>query len=221
MKSTLPFLSDPSANFTNETTPWKWSNQESNTNALTGRDRSPAGGGTSWINRSKTFSTPSPVLALILKTSAGFEWVSLASSAATRSGSAAGRSILLSTGKISSPCLRAAAKTARVWAWTPWEASTSRMAASAAARDRKTSVVKSTWPGVSMRFKRYRFWGSCEGAWKRLWRRREREGGGSLKEASICFLKVWEPEDRLAENVRPDRDRLDGDATLAFDEKFV
>jgi len=55
------------------------------------------------------------------------------------SGSAAGRSILLSTGMIVRSLSRARYRFARVWASMPWAASTSRIAPSHAARLRETS----------------------------------------------------------------------------------
>lgn len=73
----------------------------------------------------------------------------------TRSGSAAGRSILLSTGMISRSFSTASHTLANVWASTPWLASTTKIAASHAARDRDTSYPKSTCPGVSMRLRLY------------------------------------------------------------------
>ncbi len=56
-----------------------------------------------------------------------------------RSGSAPGRSILLSTGMISRPASTARCALARVWASTPWLASTTRSAPWQAARLRLTS----------------------------------------------------------------------------------
>ena len=57
----------------------------------------------------------------------------------TRSGSAAGRSILLMTGRISSSCSMARYVFASVWASTPCVASTTSTAPSHAARERDTS----------------------------------------------------------------------------------
>ena len=60
-------------------------------------------------------------------------------SSATRSGSAAGRSILLMTGTISKWLFRARLTFARVCASTPWAASTTSTAPSQAANERETS----------------------------------------------------------------------------------
>ncbi len=67
------------------------------------------------------------------------------------SGSAAGRSILFTTGTISRPFSIARYALASVCASIPWAASTTRSAPSHAWSERDTSYVKSTWPGVSMR----------------------------------------------------------------------
>ena len=60
-------------------------------------------------------------------------------SSAHRTGSAAGRSILLSTGTISRSFSMAWYVLASVCAWIPWLASTSSTAPSHAASDRETS----------------------------------------------------------------------------------
>ena len=64
---------------------------------------SPAGGGTRAISSSSTSVTPAPVLALIWRTSSAGSPISSATSAATRSGSAPGRSTLFRHGISSSP----------------------------------------------------------------------------------------------------------------------
>ena len=69
------------------------------------------------------------------------------------SGSAPGRSILLSTGTISRWASAARCAFASVCASTPWLASTTSSAPWQAASERLTSYVKSTWPGVSIRFR--------------------------------------------------------------------
>ena len=72
--------------------------------AFSGAPGSPRGGGMRAITASITSSTPSPVLALQRTASlAGMPMMS-SISAMTRSGSADGRSILLSTGTTSTPC---------------------------------------------------------------------------------------------------------------------
>ena len=68
--------------------------------ALAGALASPTGAGTSSVTRSRSASTPSPVLPETRSTSSGLPPIRLASSLAYFSGSAAGRSILLSTGMI-------------------------------------------------------------------------------------------------------------------------
>ena len=68
-----------------------------------GASGSPDGGGTFWMSSSSTSSTPSPVLPeMRLMASAGSP-SSSETSAATRSGSAPGRSILFRHGISSSP----------------------------------------------------------------------------------------------------------------------
>jgi hypothetical protein len=80
------------------------SNQESMMSACSGAAGSPEGGGTRAITASRMSSTPSPVLALARSAScAGIPMMSSISSI-TRSGSADGRSILLSTGTTVTPC---------------------------------------------------------------------------------------------------------------------
>ena len=94
-----------------------------------------------------------PVLPETRSTSSGFPPMRLASSAAYFSGSAAGRSILFSTGMIVRSFSSARYRFASVCASMPCAASTSRIAPSHAASDRETSYVKSTCPGVSIMFK--------------------------------------------------------------------
>ena len=74
-----------------------------------------------------------------------------ATSTEVPSGSAAGRSILFTTGTISRPFSIARYALASVCASIPCAASTTRSAPSHAWSERDTSYVKSTWPGVSMR----------------------------------------------------------------------
>ena len=100
---------------------------------------------------SSTSFTPWPVLAEMRSTFSGSSPIRSASALACRSGSAAGRSILLSTGTSSRSPSIARYALASVWASMPWLASTTSSAPSHAARLRETSYEKSTCPGVSMR----------------------------------------------------------------------
>jgi len=84
-------------------------------------------------------STPSPVLAETRSTSLGSQPMMAASSSAYRSGWAAGRSILFSTGMILRSALIARYRLASVCASMPWAASTSSTAPSQASRLRDTS----------------------------------------------------------------------------------
>ena len=80
-----------------------------------------------------------------------------ATSTAAPSGSACGRSILFTTGTISSPFSIARYAFASVCASIPWAASTTSSAPSHAWSERETSYVKSTCPGVSIRFSSWPF----------------------------------------------------------------
>ena len=73
--------------------------------------------------------------------------------AAAPSGSACGRSILLTTGSNSRLFSIARYAFATVCASTPWAASTTSTAPSHAWSERETSYVKSTCPGVSIRLR--------------------------------------------------------------------
>ena len=73
------------------------------------------------------------------------------------SGSACGRSILFTTGTISSPFSIARYAFASVCASIPCAASTTSSAPSHAWSERETSYVKSTWPGVSIRLSSWPF----------------------------------------------------------------
>mmetsp|Transcript_1138 Transcript_1138/g.2694 ORF Transcript_1138/g.2694 Transcript_1138/m.2694 type:complete len:254 (+) Transcript_1138:1643-2404(+) len=104
---------------------------------------------------SSTSSIPRPTFAdtfrMFVQSSPMMSSISLM----TRSGSAPGRSILLSTGMTSRSFSSASHTLANVCASTPWLASTTSKAPSQAASDRDTSYAKSTCPGVSMRFSAY------------------------------------------------------------------
>jgi hypothetical protein len=84
-------------------TPRYWSNSESKISARGGAPGSPDGGGTRATISSRTSSTPSPVLPEIRRIEAAGSPRRSATSSATRSGSAPGRSILLRQGMSSSP----------------------------------------------------------------------------------------------------------------------
>ena len=107
--------------------------------ALAGPSGFPVGDGTSATTRSNSAPTPSPVLPDTRSTSSGSQPMMCASSAAYRSGWAAGRSILFSTGMTARSFSNARYRLARVCASIPCAASTSRIAPSQAASDRLTS----------------------------------------------------------------------------------
>ena len=128
--------------------------------ARSGASESPDGGGTRSTIASRSSSQPVPSFAETNSTSSREKPITSTSSCATRSGSADGRSILLTTGMMVSPlpspaavsCPRAMYTFASVCASIPCEASTTSNAPSHAASARETSYVKSTCPGVSIRF---------------------------------------------------------------------
>ncbi|MNZ92240.1 hypothetical protein D3C78_1112580 [compost metagenome] len=80
------------------------SNQESMISACSGASISPVGGGMTSTRRSSTSITPMPLLALQATASVASMPMMCSISSLTRSGSAWGRSILLSTGITSRPC---------------------------------------------------------------------------------------------------------------------
>ena len=99
MASSLsPSANEPSMTRTKATTPRYWSYTESKIRARAGAAGSPEGGGTRATIASSTSGTPSPVLAEIRSTRSGSSPISSATARPCSSGSAAGRSILLSTG---------------------------------------------------------------------------------------------------------------------------
>jgi len=112
----------------------------------------PAGGEIRSTMASSTWSTLIPVFAEISTTSAGSPPSSFVTSSAAPSGSAEGRSILFTTGTISSSFSIARYAFASVCASIPCAASTTSTAPSHACSERDTSYVKSTCPGVSIRF---------------------------------------------------------------------
>ena len=101
--------------------------------------RSPSGGGMRSMIASSTAATPWPVLAEMRSTSSGEPPRKSATSSARRSGSAAGRSILFSTGTISRSFSIARWAFASVCASRPCAASTTSSAPSQAASERDTS----------------------------------------------------------------------------------
>ncbi len=100
-RSLSPLRNAPSTTRTNVTTPRYWSYTESNISARGGASGLPRGGGTEATTASSTSSMPWPVFAEIRSTFSGRSPMRSAIARACRSGSAAGRSILLSTGMIS------------------------------------------------------------------------------------------------------------------------
>ena len=100
---------------------------------------SPSGGEMWSTTACSTSSMPWPVLAEIRSTFSGASPINSASSAATPSGSAAGRSILFTTGTMSRSFSIARYAFASVCASSPWAASTTSSAPSQAARLRDTS----------------------------------------------------------------------------------
>ena len=98
-----------------------------------------SGAGTHSTIRSKTFSTPNPVLALISIASDISNPIISSTSFFTRSGSALGKSILLITGIISRLLSNARYTLAKVCACTPCVASTTKIAPSQADKLRDTS----------------------------------------------------------------------------------
>ena len=142
-----PLRSTPSTTRTYAITPLYWSNSESKISARGGASGSPAGGGTRATSSSSTSGTPWPVLPRCAGSPSGGSPISSATSPATRSGSAPGRSSLFRHGISSRPASTARYVLATVCASTPWAASTTSSAPSHAASERETSYVKSTWPG--------------------------------------------------------------------------
>ncbi len=146
-----PLRKTPSTTRMKAITPRYWSNSESKISARAGASGSPDGAGTRLISSSSTSITPSPVFPEIARIPSADSPSSSLTSAATRSGSAPGRSILFRHGISSRPESIARYVFASVCASTPCEASTTSSAPSQAASDRLTSYVKSTCPGVSIR----------------------------------------------------------------------
>src|SRR5438876_326499 len=87
--------------------------------ARSGASATPRGGGTRRTTASSSSGTLLPSLAEMRRISSGFDPMSSCSSCARRSGSAPGRSILLSTGMISSPASIARNRLESVCAWIP------------------------------------------------------------------------------------------------------
>ena len=120
-------------------TPRYWSYQLSTTSAFSGASGSPLGGGRRVTRASSTPSMLMPVLAEIITASDASSPITSSICCFTRSGSAAGRSILFRMGTISCPASIAWYTFASVCASTPWEASTTSSEPSQAARLRETS----------------------------------------------------------------------------------
>ncbi len=139
MRIWSPFLMRPSRMRNSTTTPMYESYQESKISALRGASASPFGGGSMVTMRSMSSATPRPLLALTREGSVQSSPMTSSISLATRSGSALGRSILLSTGSTSRSLSSARYTLARVCASTPWDASTTSSAPSQAASERETS----------------------------------------------------------------------------------
>src|SRR3954463_14200579 len=98
-----PFLKTPSTTRMYAMTPRYWSNSESKMRARGSASGSPDGGGTFATSSSRTSSTPSPVLPEMRRIDSAGSPSSSATSSATRSGSAPGRSILVRQGMSSRP----------------------------------------------------------------------------------------------------------------------
>ncbi len=101
MRIFWPRFRRPSFTRTRITTPRYWSYQLSTSSAFSGAAASPFGGGSRCTSASSTPSMFSPVLALISIASEASRPITSSICCFTRSGSAAGRSILFSTGTIS------------------------------------------------------------------------------------------------------------------------
>ena len=97
------------------------------------------GAGTFCTTSSSTASMLMPSLAEISGASSAGRPIMSSTSCLAFRGSAAGRSILLNTGRISRSWSMAKYVLASVWASTPWVASTTSSAPSQAASDRLTS----------------------------------------------------------------------------------
>ena len=130
------------------------SNHESNISACSGFSALPFGGGTRATIASNTSSIPNPLFALINSASCAGIASTLSICSFTNSGCAAGKSILLITGRIVRLCPAAKKVFATVCASTPCDASTTSSAPSHAESARDTSYEKSTCPGVSIKFSR-------------------------------------------------------------------
>ena len=139
MSTLSPFFMAPSTTRTSATTPRYGSKYESKMSARSGAVASPSGAGMLYTTASSRSCTPAPVLPeASTASSAGMARPSSISSR-TRSGSAAGRSILLMRGMISRFAFMAIMALATVCASTPCVASTTSTAPSHAARLRLTS----------------------------------------------------------------------------------
>ncbi len=101
MRIFMPRFSRPSLTRTRITTPRYWSYQLSTSSAVSGAFASPVGGGRRVTSASSTPAMFRPVLALISTASSAGRPITSSICCFTRSGSAAGRSILFSTGTIS------------------------------------------------------------------------------------------------------------------------
>ncbi len=134
-----PFLSAPSITRTRMMTPRYVSYQLSTSSAFSGAWISPFGCGTRVTMASSRSGIPSPVLAETRSASVVSMPIMSSICLATASGSAAGRSILFSTGTISLWLSIAWYTFASVCASTPWLASTTSSDPSQAARQRLTS----------------------------------------------------------------------------------
>ncbi len=130
---------EPSTTRRNATTPRYWSYEESKTSARGGASDSPFGAGTRSTMASRMSATFSPVFAEMRTTFVGSSPSRSATSTEAPSGSAAGRSILFTTGTISSPFSVARYAFASVCASIPCAASTTSSAPSHACRERETS----------------------------------------------------------------------------------
>ena len=106
-RSLAPAASTPFTTRTDDTTPRYWSKWESKISPCSGASAEPDGGGVRSMTASSSSATPAPVLAEIRRTESAGRPSTCSISAAYRSGSAAGRSILLRAATISRSFSRA------------------------------------------------------------------------------------------------------------------
>ena len=139
IRTLRPLRTLPSITRMSATTPRYSSKYESKISAFSGASGSPLGAGTRRTTASSASRTPIPDFALVRTASSAGMARPSSISCRTRSGSAAGRSILLMSGMISSPAFMAISAFATVCASTPCAASTTSSTPSQASSERETS----------------------------------------------------------------------------------